>query len=301
MLYIVIISVILTVLLSPVDAHAWGPATHLELGRDILGNSALLAPAVRGIIERFSYDFLYGSISADIVVAKSFAREIEHCHNWRFGFNLLKRADSDDQKAFAYGYMSHLAADTIAHNFFIPERMVRSFATRMHRHVYWELRFDGLVDRSVWQLPREITRKVHKENDRFLDSVLRDTLLSFTTNKTIFSTILVLNRMKRWHRMIDLLSERSRWNLKKEERMIYYRLALHEVTELLTKGKAATCVKWDPRGKDRLIAAKHVRKKLKGMKRRGEEWEPALEKALAMFLAHEGRSKERLTKTLGFL
>ena len=285
MSYIVIIPAVVAILLVPGDAYAWGPATHLELGREILNNPGLLAPAVRAVIERFPYDYLYGAISADIVMGKNLAREIEHCHNWRFGFNLMKRADGDAQTAFAHGYMSHLAADTISHNLFIPERMISSFSTRIHRHVYWEMRFDGLVDRSIWQLPKEIAREVHREHDRFLDSVLRDTPLSFRTNKTIFSSMLVLQRMKRWHRMIDLLSSRSQWKLSKGERMIYYRLSLDAVRGLLTEGKSAPCLKRDPTGRASLTSAKHIRKKLKGMKRSGQEWEPAMEKAIAMVLS----------------
>ncbi len=285
MFYILIIPVIVMVCLIPGEAYAWGPATHLELGRDVLNNLGLLAPAVRGVIERFPYDYLYGTISADIVVGKNLAREIEHCHNWRFGFNLMKRAEGDAQKAFAHGYMSHLAADTIAHNIFIPERMISSFATRIHRHVYWELRFDGLVDRSIWQIPKEIAREVHRENDRFLDSVLRETPLSFRTNKTIFSSMLILQRMKRWHHMIDILSSRSQWKLRKGERMIYYRLSLDMVTGLLTKGKMAPCLKSDPTGKASLTSAKHIRKKLKGMKRSGKGCGPARERAVEMILS----------------
>ncbi|MFQ5586729.1 MAG: zinc dependent phospholipase C family protein [Thermodesulfobacteriota bacterium] len=285
MFYIVIISVVVVALLAPGEAHAWGPATHLELGRDVLNNLGILAPAVRGIIERFPYDYLYGTISADIVVGKNLAREIEHCHNWRFGFNLMKRADDNAKRAFAHGYMSHLAADTVSHNIFIPERMVSSFATRIHRHVYWELRFDALVDKSIWRIPREIARAVHRENDRFLDSVLRDTPLSFRTNKTIFSSLLMLNRVKRWHHMIDVLSSRSKWKLNKGERLIYYRLSLDAVTGLLTKGKNATCLKRDPTGKASLTSAKHIRRRLKAMKRSGKEWEPAMERALQMFLS----------------
>ncbi|MFQ5329532.1 MAG: zinc dependent phospholipase C family protein [Thermodesulfobacteriota bacterium] len=285
MSYIVIILVVVAALLWPGDAYAWGPATHLELGREILNNTALLAPAVRVVIERFPYDYLYGTISADIVVGKNLANEIEHCHNWRFGFNLIKRAEGDAQMAFAHGYMSHLAADTISHNLFIPERMISSFSTRIHRHIYWEMRFDGLVDRSIWQIPKEIVREVHREHDRFLDSVLRDTPLSFRTNKTIFSSMLILQRMKRWHRMIDLLSSRSQWKLSKGERMVYYRLSHDAVTGLLTNGKEATCLKSDPTGKASLTSAKHIRKKLKGMKRNGKEWEPAMERAITMVLS----------------
>jgi hypothetical protein len=280
MMYIAFISVFLLVLFIPGEALAWGPATHLELGRDVLNNLGLLTSSVRVIISTFPYDFLYGNISADIVVGKNLAKELKHCHNWKIGFNLMKKADSDSKKAFAYGYLSHLAADTIAHNLFIPEKMVRSFSTRTLRHVYWELRFDALVDKTVWKIPKKIERKVHRENDRLLDSVLHDAFLSFRTSKTIFSSIILLHRMERWHRMIDVLSSRSKWELKKGERIIYYGFSLDAMLSLLNEGEAAQCLKKDPRGKANIDTAKVVRRRLKRLKRNGLDWEAAMNKAL---------------------
>jgi hypothetical protein len=286
LMYIAFISVFLVVLFIPGEALAWGPATHLELGRDVLNNLGLLTSSVRVIIETFPYDFLYGNISADIVIGKNLAKELKHCHNWKIGFNLRKKADSDSKKAFAYGYLSHLAADTIAHNLFIPEKMVRSFSTRVLRHIYWELRFDALVDKAIWKIPKKIEREVHRENDKFLDSVLHEAFLSFRTSKTIFSSIILLHRMEKWHRMIDVLSSRSRWELKKGERMIYYGFSLDAMLSLLNEGEAAQCIKKDPTGKLNINTAKVVRRRLKRLKRNGLDWEAAMNKALRAFPTH---------------
>lgn len=251
------------ILFIPDNAFAWGPATHLEIGMDVLNSLNLVMPVVRGIIERFPYDYLYGNISADIVVAKNLAEEIQHCHNWRVGFNLLGRAESDSQKAFAYGYLSHLASDTVAHNLFVPEKLMMCFTNRMFRHVYWELRFDAMVNKLIWQLPMRIEKGVHIENDRLFNAVVPGTLLPFRANKTIFSSILILSRMERWQRMIDMLSKHSRWELERCEREVYYRLSIDAVIELLSKGHLAPCLEKDPRGKASIEAAKYLRRRLK--------------------------------------
>ncbi|MBI5683067.1 MAG: zinc dependent phospholipase C family protein, partial [Deltaproteobacteria bacterium] len=145
-----ILSVVLLmvfIILIPEYAWAWGPATHLEIGRDILDSLRLLAPHIRELLSKFPHDFLYGNISADIVVAKNLTEELKHCHNWKVGLKVLKKASNPSQKAFAYGYLSHLAADTIAHNYYIPERLLISFSSRILRHTYWELRFDAMADK----------------------------------------------------------------------------------------------------------------------------------------------------------
>ncbi len=268
------------VLLFPAAAHAWGPATHLELGQAVLNNTRLIIPPVRALIEAFPYDFLYGNISADIVVGKNLVEELKHCHNWKIGFKLLKRAEDRAQKAFAYGYLCHLAADTIAHNHYIPEMMIRSFSARTLRHIYWEMRFDALADKKVWQLPKKMVKEIHDCNDLLLDSVIEDTPLSFKTNKRIFSSLMSLNRFRQWHRMLNLLSSSSRWSLEGEEKEKYFVASLEAVTEILIYSQKAPCIKKDPTGKHSLNAAKFIRKKLKTIKRNGRDWEGAMESAL---------------------
>ena len=268
------------ILFLPDVSYAWGPGTHLEVGREVLHNLGLLPVAVRAIIGKYPYDFLYGTIRADLVVAKNLVAELKHCHNWSFGFKLLKKAESDSQRAFAYGYLSHLGADTVGHNLFIPEMMIRSFPTRILRHIYWEMRFDALTDKRVWRIPKQIVRKVHRDNDRLLRATLEGTPFSFRTNKTIFSSILSIQRVERWHRMLDILSKKSKWALHREDKKRYFTLAYGCAIDVLSNGKGASCIKVDPTGRVNLRSAKSERKRLKSIKRKGRDWQGAMEKAL---------------------
>ncbi len=269
MFFIFSIFVILFLICWPDNVWAWGPATHLQIGWHILNDSAQLTHLVKSLIDRYPYDYLYGSISADIWVGKRFIRELKHCHNWRIGFKVLEKAETPSQKSFAYGYLSHLAADTIAHNYFVPEKMVTAYSTRLLRHLYWEMRFDALADRVVWNLPYEIMKDVHKDNDPLLESVIGDTLLSFKTNKKIFNHVLLLHRMEQWHNMINRLSSYSRWVLHKEDADVYYQRSLNAVMDLLCNHENASCISEDPRGKKNLVMAKRLRRRLKLMKRVG--------------------------------
>ncbi len=276
----IIISAVILVLLIPDAAFAWGPAAHLEIGGNILNSLSHAAPHVKSILSAYPYDFLYGNISADIVVGKNLVRELKHCHNWKVGFRLLKNADSDAQRAFAYGYLCHLASDTVAHNHYIPEMMIRYFSARTLRHIYWELRFDALVDRSVWTLPRKIAKEAHPGNDLLLDSVIEETPLSFRTNKTIFSSIMTLHRLNQWHRMIRLLSSRSRWLLSMEEKERFVRHSVESATDVLKCLQNAGCLKKDPTGRHTLSTAMYLRKKLKSSYRHKKDWDNAMQAAL---------------------
>lgn len=279
--------ILLLALLVPETAWAWGPATHLELGQAALRNIARFAPAARAVIEAWPADYLYGHISADIVVGKNLVEELKHCHNWKLGFRLLRKAKTDSQKSFAWGYLSHLAADTVAHNHFIPEMMIRSFSARTLRHIYWEMRFDTLADKKVWELPKKMVKKVHRDNDRLLDSVIEDSPLPFKTNKTIFNSVMSIQRVNRWHRMMDLLSSNSKWTLDREMKEKYFKSSLDAVLDLLEHGHKAKCVKKDPTGRHSLNSAKFIRKKLKNIKKRGRDWHEALENALQWVRLHK--------------
>ncbi|HBG45875.1 MAG TPA: hypothetical protein DDW94_02695 [Deltaproteobacteria bacterium] len=274
------IIVFLCVLAWPDQAFAWGPATHLELGKTVLENTRLLIPPVRALLEAYPNDYLYGNISADIVIGKNLVEDMKHCHNWKVAFKLLRRSESDSQTAFAYGYLSHLAADTIAHNHFIPEMMIRTFSARSLRHIYWEMRFDALVDKKIWQLPKKFIKAVHRDNDRLMDATIEDTPLSFRTNKTIFSSVLLLHRFEQWHRMLRLLSTTSRWALSKEEKEKYFAISIDSIIDLLTFSQKAHCLKKDPTGRHSLNAAKFIRKRLNTIRRKGRDWESAMDNAL---------------------
>lgn len=275
-----IIFTITFLLFGAVPSYAWGPGTHLEIAREVLTNAALLPMAIKTILEKYPYDFYYGNIGADIVVGKNLTSDLEHCHNWAFGFKLLKKAKSDSQKAFAYGYMSHLAADTIAHNHFIPEKMITTFSTRMHRHIYWELRFDALVEKSVWKIPDEIEEQVHADNDQLLSDTLTGIPLPFDTSKKIFNSFMSVVRVDHWHKMMDMLSENSIWALHKEEKDFFFNLAYQSAMGLLMNSSNAPCVAKDPKGYNNLSTAKEARKKLKIIKNKNGPWAMEMEKIL---------------------
>ncbi len=279
MFFVIILSFVF-ILALPHAALAWGPATHLEIASAVLNDTAAFTLPLRALLENFPYDFLYGNISADIVVGKNLVEELKHCHNWKTGFKLLRKAGNGPQKAFAYGYMSHLAADTVAHNRFIPEMMIRSFSTNILRHIYWELRFDAFADKKTWQMPRRILDRIDPENDLLLDSIIEDSPLSFKTNKRIFSGIHSIQSFEHWHTMLLLISATSKWTLEREDREKYFNASLDAVKDFLLFQHDAACIKNDPTGRHSLNAASHIRRKLKSIRRQGRDWEEALDNAL---------------------
>lgn len=269
MMIVYSIIVFLYLFFSPSEALAWGPGMHTYIAISAIADIAVAAPVIRSLIKSHQDHFVYGSVSPDILVGKKYMDYIHHCHNWRMGRLILSEAKDDRQKAAAYGYLVHLAADVVAHNYYIPYKIVRSFKTRMLSHTYWEMRFDmGLPD-MVWKEIGRFAKCDFSEFDSLLDRVLRRTVFSFRTNKRIFSSILKLQRMRGMRESLKLYSQKSRWEIEMERREHYIDLTLEAVLEFLKDPRRASVVEVDPTGTSRLAYAKHLRRRMKALFSRG--------------------------------
>ncbi len=249
-------------LLIPVDALAWGIGVHLQIGSHILDNLANLPAPLQTLLSSHPFDFLYGCISADITIGKKFTHYLKHCHSWRIGRQILGAARTEGQKACAYGYINHLAADTVAHSYMVPFKMVRTFNTVMLQHAYWEMRFESNVPTEIWSLARTIARIDFSANDALMSNVLSRTLFSFATNKRVFNSILLLSRLQRWQKMLQSVSEHSRWTLQEEEQEEYLSLARQAARSVLCDMEESPYWKADPAGERALNAARIIRRNL---------------------------------------
>ena len=249
----------------PSEALAWGIGVHLHLGSNVLNNLGHLPAALQTLLTAHPHDFLYGCISADITLGKKYTHHLKHCHSWRMGLKVLQAADSDRQRACGYGYLAHLAADTIAHSYFVPFKMIRTFNSALLKHTYWEVRVEGCIDPGIWSLAREIGRKNFNVNDTMMRSVLSDTIFSFSTNKRIFNSLLFLNRLQQWQKMIRSMATGSKWALAEDHLDEYLSLAGEAVSSILCEMEESPYWLADPTGERALNTAKIIRKNLKGL------------------------------------
>ncbi|MFO7983027.1 MAG: zinc dependent phospholipase C family protein [Desulfuromonadales bacterium] len=248
-------------LLLPEKALAWGAGIHLEVGNFVLENMGRLPVALRTLLSAHPHDFLYGCISADITLGKKFTHYLQHCHSWRMGRKILDKSVTDQQKACALGYFCHLGADTVAHSYYVPFKMVRTFNTVLLKHTYWEMRYESMVRPQTWQKARELANKDFSENDRLMRSVLSETLFSFATNKRLFNSIMLVSRLEQWQKVLKSYSETSKWALEKDARE-YLELAQQASLSTLADMEESPYLRADPTGERAINAAKMIRKNL---------------------------------------
>jgi hypothetical protein len=160
----------------------------MYLGGEVLALGAALPAAVASLIRRYRSDYLYGNVMADSVLAKKHLPFEDHPHNWDVALNLLSDAGSDSERAFCMGYLSHLAADTVAHGAFTS-----SYGNLGHTLV--EFRADSFIDRDHWSRAVSIKREVQSRNDRFLSRRLRTAFFSHRTNRRIFKGYIAISGM----------------------------------------------------------------------------------------------------------
>jgi len=250
-------------LLLPDQSFAWGPGFHLQLGTTVLGTLQTLPAAVAAVIGSHPNDFLYGCIAADITLGKKYTHYLLHCHRWHIGQKLLLEADSDARQACAWGYLTHLAADTVSHSYYVPINIMRSYPTLLLKHAYWEVRFDSFVDPAMWELGQNVATNHFEDNDELLRRVIANTLFSFGTNKKIFNSILLVGRLEQWQKLIQTMSDVSRFQLEDEERSELVDLSTKAVFSILADAHDSPWLKADPTGERALAAAETVRKNLR--------------------------------------
>ena len=258
------------VALWPAEAAAWGPVTHLVHGSQVLERLSILAPALQQILGTFRLSYLYGCIAPDIMHAKKYTRtEYTHCHCWAVGWRVVEAARTERERAFAYGYLSHLAGDVHSHNHYVPVRMVMSFEAVSLRHLYWEARFDSTQPAEHWGLLREVLSSSHAVCDALVERVVEPTLFSFRTNKRIFDSLMLLQRMDQWHALVRQVAGRSRYPLPRAEVDRFNADCIATIGELLSEGRESACQHADPTGRAALDRAGRVRRKLRRLRRQG--------------------------------
>ena len=248
--------------LCPSDAHAWTHGTHIYLSDTVLANIRLLPRAVGELIQAFPYDFLYGSIAPDTSIAKKYVPKGRHSHFWNVGQETHDYAETDALRAFGLGYLSHLAADTVAHNFFVPRQLLLTSSTKTMGHSYWELRAETHLSDRFARRARDLIRLDHRLADLHLERIVSPTLFSVKTNRRIFRGIVHLSDTKSWQRAMLAARERSRWSLTDDDLERHLAQSYQFVMETLAEvaSQAGRARAFDPSGESALRRAKRWRR-----------------------------------------
>lgn len=251
-------------LLASVLTSAWGPGNHLEFAERVYRRRRELLPAgTAKLLGEHKNPYLYGNIAADIINFKGYGGHYNHCHRWTIVEQMREQATTDDQHAFLHGYLSHLAADTIAHNHFVPYHLARYARTRGLGHLYWEMYADRYVPEARWRTISAL--KADRDLDA-LDELVNATVpkkaLSMRTNKLVFNHVLLVAERDSWRRRMGKLHTMNAAPLEKGFLELFRRAAVGRVRLALRRGGVAKLAHIDTNGKAAQRDAMTMRKRI---------------------------------------
>lgn len=230
------------------------------IGQSVLANLQFLPGWLAELLHAHPFDFLYGSIAADTSFAKKYAPVGRHSHAWHVGQEIVELAGRAPLRAFGFGYLAHLAADVVAHNFFVPRQLVLTSSTRALGHSYWEGRFDMHVGDVHARTAREIVAGDHAEADEHLDRIISPTIFSVGTNRRLFRGMVQITDWANWRRVVQLAADASRWDLTDRDVERHVATSFDFVMDLFNAGHEAQARRFEPSGSRALAEAKRLRR-----------------------------------------
>jgi zinc dependent phospholipase C len=251
----------LVLLALPHAAHAWTPGTHIYLGESVLASLPHLPAAVADLLRAYPFDFLYGNIAADSSIAKHYAPLGRHCHYWHVGQEIHDLARSDAVRAFGLGYLCHLSADTVAHNYFVPRQLMITSSTAAVGHSYWEARVETHLGDAYARAARDVILLDHRDADAHLDRIISPTIFSVRTNRRLFRGMVHLTESPSWQRATQVAREYSRWPLADEDVERHLGLSFDYMMAFLS-GPDSRALQLDPSGERPLKVAKELRRRV---------------------------------------
>jgi len=184
-LFFIVSFLALIVIGMPTDVYAWGPGVHLNIAATIIDPIKTVSSTIGYVLLNNLDEFFYGALAPDFIIGKKYAKENRHSHNWDIAFDMLKYANTDKEKAFSYGYISHLSADAIAHSVMIPS-IVEKNRMRSVKHLYIETFADVYYGSEYKNIAAAILKKHNKYLDIEMKSRVDSVIFSFGISKMLF-------------------------------------------------------------------------------------------------------------------
>jgi hypothetical protein len=170
-------------------------------------------------------------------------------------------AATDGLRAFGMGYLCHLAADTVAHNYFVPRQLMITSSTAAVGHSYWETRVETHLGDAYARSARDVIRLNHRDADAHLARSIAPTIFSVRTNRRLFRGMVHLTESSSWQRATQVARDYSRWPLGDEDVERHLGMSYDYMVEFLG-GPSSPALQLDPSGERPLKIAKELRRRV---------------------------------------
>jgi hypothetical protein len=170
----------------------------------------------------------------------------------------LRQARTSEETAYAYGYLSHLAADVIAHNYLVPNMLAFSAGQGKLSHTYVEMQADLRVE---WPQSARLFRIPYKLEDNLLRLAVAQRKVPFLMKKHLFRQSVWLVEKKSYRRSLGIVRQ-VRPNVWKDEFILKsIDLARDLVINLLRDPLRSPALECDPIGSVNLDQIRSFRRR----------------------------------------
>ena len=272
--------------LSHLLAIRWGPGHHLEFAERVWRRRREMLPrTVARLLAEEKRAYFYGNLAADIINAKAYGGHLNHCHRWTIIDHMRELAAEPREEAFILGYLSHLAADTIAHNHYVPYHLTRYARARGLGHLYWELNADRFVPVKRWDIVAQLKDDPGLDAlDDLINRAVPRKALSMGTNKIIFNHVLLVSERKQWRGAVERIHPMRRVALTKGFLSLFQKAAVARIRLALHPRGVGKLHHIDTTGKRAQKEALGLRREIVASYRPGPERDRASVELAARFL-----------------
>lgn len=247
--------IVMVELVSSGVVWAWGPAIHTAVAYKMMGNLSGIVPAIAEIIRTFPLEYVYGSLSADFFVGKGRKNRKGHSHHWGTAYRLLEEAGDDQESAYAYGFFSHLAADVIAHNYFVPNLVHHVSTWKRAGHLYWEAKADHSFGPSYLRMARDVLGMKQLGCDSLLKAAVRKGRKGLRAKRHLFTNTVKLSDFFCAAQPQSTVYTGSRYRISPDYLSSMVSLSYRVVLDLLAHPESSPCLSYDPMGSKNLKLA----------------------------------------------
>ncbi len=262
-----ILLLVLLIILLPLPAFAFGPFAHVDMGLAVLAQASAIGTVAASIIQRHRKAFLRGTVDPDRMLAKNMAPFEHHTHNWDRVLDLLDNASTDEEKAAFMGQLCHLAADVVAHNYFVPTKMTESFYFPMAKHLYWEMRFDSRTRAKGGSLLFDTLQWCDPDHVRFLSTVLKPSVLTGNFNVKVTGKLMDWQQQKAFDTVGNFWDQHARTELSEDDFDDIRNLAIQAQVAALSEVGHGLVYEIDPRGLEPLKRSLFLRREMRELRK----------------------------------
>jgi len=160
--------------------------------------------------------------------------------------------------AYGYGYLTHLAADVVAHNYFVPNALATLNSGSKLSHVYVEAQADRLF-RAEHEAALALFRKPNRGEDDGLLSAMEQRRLPFLVKKQIIKGSLTVTGRKTWGHSLKLADRLLPGPSVTRHLDEMFTLSENCIFDFLANPKASPAVAFDPIGSRNLRRVRELR------------------------------------------